>query len=109
MGLFGNENYVYPVLYGEMGLVNFAVDVFNDLYDNIEKLLEEEKIARNNMIMADVACDEAIGCLKTFKESESIGFCELMKKQAATALKQCGLSLVEKNRLHQDIERNAVK
>ncbi len=59
------------------------MDIFNGLlYGNVGKLSEEDKTARNILIMADIVPDEAIKYLKFFlEESESIGFLELMKNK----------------------------
>ena len=49
-------NYVYPVLHGEIGLINLALDSFYDILDdNVEVMSEEEKIIRNTTILADAA------------------------------------------------------
>lgn len=62
------EYYIYPVLHGEIGLVNCAVDGFYDILDdNIEILSEEEKMARNVQIMADIAKDDAVEKRNIFK------------------------------------------
>jgi hypothetical protein len=38
-------NYVYPVLHGEIGLVNHALDeLYGILDDNVEVMSDEEKI-----------------------------------------------------------------
>jgi hypothetical protein len=39
------KHYVYPVLHGEIGLINNALDAFYDVLDeNIEVMRDEEKI-----------------------------------------------------------------
>jgi hypothetical protein len=48
------SNYVYPILHGEIGLVNDAIDLFYDILDdNVEVMSDAEKTARNNYIVAD--------------------------------------------------------
>ncbi len=68
--------YIYPVLHGEIGLVNGAVDgLYSELDDNVEKMSSEEKTARNHQIIADIARDAAVQ--KTFNDSEEIEFLTL--------------------------------
>jgi hypothetical protein len=86
MGFLEIENYIYPILHGKIGLVNCAVDGFNDFWQ-CWKAIGRGENSTNVLIMADITRDEAIEGLKTFKESESIGFYELMNKQAGTC--QC--------------------
>jgi hypothetical protein len=71
MGLHSVSNYVYPVLRGDTGLVNDAVDLFYDILDsNIEVMSYREK-------------------LKHWKEMQSIDleFYEVFRKDISKALK----------------------
>jgi len=63
------SDYIYPVLHGEIGLVNNALDAFYDILDdNIEVLTDEEKISHTTTILADAALETAAEEFKHFKE-----------------------------------------
>ena len=50
------EDYIFPVLHGEIGLANLALDHFLDFVDDKEEVLSEEgKVARNYLVIAEVA------------------------------------------------------
>jgi hypothetical protein len=54
------SHYIYPVLHGEIGLVNNALDaLYGILDDNIEVLSDEEKTSRNTAILADTRSDSS--------------------------------------------------
>jgi hypothetical protein len=54
------QNYIFPQLLFEIGVVNMVLDNFYGfIEDQVEILSPEEKIARNNIIIADVAPTEA--------------------------------------------------
>ena len=52
-------NFVYPVLHGEIGLVDAATDCFYDVLDDkIEVMSNDEKKARTKVILKEVKVDE---------------------------------------------------
>ena len=94
--------YVYPVLHGEIGLVNNALDAFSDILDdNIEVMSDEEKTARNTTIFADATLESAVEKLKDWKERSSIDvrFYEVLNSEIKDRLKGQGISQDERNEL----------
>jgi hypothetical protein len=76
------SHYIYPVLHGEIGQVNNALDAFYDvLDDNVEVLTDEGKTSRNTTILADAVFETAAEELETFKESlkVDISFHDILK------------------------------
>ena len=54
------ENYIFPQLHFEIGVVNMVLDnLYSFIEDQVEVLSPEEKVGRNNVIIANVALDEA--------------------------------------------------
>jgi hypothetical protein len=54
------SHYIYPVLHGEIGLVNNVLDALYDILDdNVEVLSDEEKTSWNTAILADAAYESA--------------------------------------------------
>lgn len=54
------SNYVYPGFHGEIDLVSDAVDGFyNILDDNVDIVSNEEKTARNNYIVVEIALENS--------------------------------------------------
>jgi hypothetical protein len=99
------SNYVYPVLHGQIGLVNDAVDLFYVILDdNAEVMSDVEKTTRNNYIVAEIALENSREILKRWKEMQSIDleFYDVLRKDISNALKQRGLSDVEQNRLKEE-------
>ncbi len=48
------EDYIFPVLHGEIGLANLALDHFLDFVDDKGEVLSEEgKVARNYLVIAE--------------------------------------------------------
>ena len=86
------SNYIYPVLHGEIGSVNNALDAFIDIIDdNIKVLTDEEKTFRNTTIFADAAWETAADELKHFKDERSlvdIRFYEVLKSDIKDRLKE---------------------
>jgi len=94
--------YVYPVLHGEIGLVNNALDAFSDILDdNIEVMSDEEKTARSTTIFADATLESAVEKLKDWRERSSIDvrFYEVLNSEIKDRLKGQGISQDERNEL----------
>jgi hypothetical protein len=54
------QNHIFPQLHFEIGVVNMVLDNFYGfIEDEVEISSQEEKIARNNMFIAEVALAEA--------------------------------------------------
>ena len=65
------ENYMFPQLHAEIGLVNNMLDKFYSFIDDqVEAISPEEALARNTYIMADVAVCNATQALSDWKETE---------------------------------------
>jgi len=65
------ENFMFPELHAEIGLVNNVLDKFYSFIDDqVEAITPEEATARNTYIIADVALTKAIQRLSEWKESE---------------------------------------
>jgi len=100
-------NYVYPVLHGEIGLINLALDSFYDvLDDNIEVMSEEEKIIRNTTFHTDAAFETSRETLEELKASttDDVSFQEIVLEEILASLRQRGISEEEKNRLRGEME-----
>jgi len=83
-------NYVYPVLHGEIGLINLALDSFYDILDdNVEVMSEEEKIIRNTTILADAAFETSRETLEELKASSTavdVSFHEIVLEEILASL-----------------------
>jgi len=91
------ENYMFPQLHAEIGLVNNVLDKFYCFIDDqVEAISPEEALARNTYIMANVTVCNATQALSDWKETEGpqlefnrysrIGVArELKKKKSRTA------------------------
>jgi len=100
-------NYVYPVLHGEIGLINLALDSFYDILDdNVEVMSEEEKIIRNTTILTDAAFETSRETLEELKASttDDVSFQEIVLEEILASLRQRGISEEEKNRLRGEME-----
>ena len=100
------SHYIYPVLHGEIGLVNNALDAFYDILDdNIEVLTDEEKMSRNTTILSDAAFEAATENLTTFKESlkADITFYDIMKSDINDRLQEA-ISQEERDELYQQMQ-----
>jgi hypothetical protein len=100
-------HYVYPVLHGEIGLVNNALDAFYDILDdNIEVMSDEEKIARNTTILANAALEASLEKMQEIKDSSTvdISFFEIFKSEISSHLRRRGISEEENNRPHREKE-----
>jgi hypothetical protein len=104
--------FVYPVLHGEIGLANVAVDAFFDVLDDkIEVMTVAEKTARSQVVFADIAFDSCKDRLAEWSTSGPIdlaGF-QIARTDVNAALRQRGLSEEQKSRLvidKQDVEDN---
>jgi len=65
------ENYMFPQLHAEMGLVNNVLDKFYSFIDDqVEAISPEEALARNSYIIADIALCNAMRELSVWKEME---------------------------------------
>jgi hypothetical protein len=99
------DQVVYPVLHSEIGLVNDALDSFYDFIDdNIEVLTDYEKVAWNQLVLADVALETAVERRNNWRNNEGIevSVYEVFIADAMEALKQHGISREEWNQLQRD-------
>jgi hypothetical protein len=65
------ENYIFPELHAEIGLVNNVLDKFYAFIDDqVEAVTPEEALARNTYIVADVSLTKAMQRLSEWKENE---------------------------------------
>jgi hypothetical protein len=99
--------YVYPVLHGEIGLVNNALDGLYDVIDeNIEVMSDAEKIARNTAILAHAALESAVENFKAWEASSNIdlSFYEMFKLEVNSNLRQWQISQEQRNQLLSDKE-----
>jgi hypothetical protein len=82
-------NYVYPVLHGEIGLVNHALDAFHDILDdNVEVMSDEEKFIRNTTILADAAFETSREKMEEWKATSTVdlSFHEILMDEITTSL-----------------------
>lgn len=96
------SNYIYPVLHGEIGLINGVLDNFYDfLDDKVEVLSEEEKVAGINTIIADVAHDKAKQRLSNWQGNEGVTLISLRheKQYVQGLLKQRNTTVERKMEL----------
>ena len=64
------SHYIFPQLHIEIGLVNNILESFNDFVEEqVEVAPPEERLARNNMIMSDVAFIKAKQKVDEWKDS----------------------------------------
>jgi hypothetical protein len=104
-GFIEVDHIIYPVLHGEIGLVNDVLDSFYDfLDDNIEVMTNDKKSACNQVVLADVALETSLERINDWKNNEGIviSFYEVFKADAAEALKNRKISREEKNQLQHD-------
>jgi len=53
------KDFIFPQLHFEIGVVNMVLDNFYDFVeDKVEKLSPEEKVARNNIVVAEHGLEE---------------------------------------------------
>ncbi len=100
-------NYVNPVLHGEIGLVNHALDALYDILDdNVEVMSDEEKIICNTTILADAAFETSREKMEEWKATNRVdlSFHEILMDEITTSLQQHGISEEEKNRLRGERE-----
>ena len=100
-------HYIYPVLHGESGLVNNALDTFYDILDdNVEVMSDEEKVACNRTILADMALEAALENSQEYRDSSTVdvSFYDILKSDISRQLRSCGISEEEKNWLRCDKE-----
>jgi hypothetical protein len=63
------ENYIFPELHAEIGLVNNVLDNFNTfIHDQVEAVIPEELKSRNSFIVTDVALTLATQRVSNWKE-----------------------------------------
>jgi hypothetical protein len=96
------SHYIYPVLHGEIGLINNALDAFYDIHDdNVEVMSDEEKVARNRTILADTALEAALEKSQEYRDSSTVdvSFYDILKSDISRQLRSRGFSEEEKNRL----------
>ncbi len=90
------EDYIFPLLHFEIGAVNNVLDnLRNFVEDQVEIISEAEKVGRNCVITADVACTRAKEILEEFSENGAavdVRFLRLQKVEVNQALKQRGLT-----------------
>jgi hypothetical protein len=101
------KHFVYPVLHGEIGLVNDAIDALYDILDqDVEIMSNEEKTARNNFIVAQITLENGRRELLRWKEERQMDIesFEVAKKDAIIALKRRNLSIEERNQIKEDKE-----
>jgi hypothetical protein len=78
------SHYIYPVLHGEIGLVNNTLDAFYDLLDdNVEVMSDEEKVAHNRTILADTALEAALEKSQEYQDSSTVdvSFYDILKSK----------------------------
>jgi hypothetical protein len=100
------SHYIYPVLHGEIGLVNNVLDALYDILDdNVEVLSDEEKTSWNTAILADAAYESAAEDLRDFKEAVKvdINFYVIMKSDIRDHLQEV-IPQNEKDELHQQLQ-----
>ena len=100
------SNYIYPVLHGEIGLVNNVLDALYDILDdNIEVLSDEEKTSWNTAILADAAYESAAEDLRDCKEAVKVDiiFYVIMKSDIRDRLQEV-IPQNEKDELHQQLQ-----
>jgi hypothetical protein len=97
--------YIYPVLHGEIRLVNDAFDGFYDYVDDtVEVMSDEEKLTWNLLVWADVTLNATAKKRNDWGKNEAIviSFYEVFKSEAVDALWQRGILHEEKNQLQHD-------
>jgi len=101
------SHYIYPVLHGEIGLVNNALDAFYNVLDDIvEVMSDKEKVACNRTIISDAALQAAIEKLQEYRDriTVNVSFYDVLKSDISRQLQSHGISEEEKNRLCRERE-----
>ena len=95
-------HFVFPQLHIEIGLVNNALESFYDFVEEqVEVATPEERMARNSMILSDVAVVKAKERLDEWKETSGadLAMQRYSKSQLSKALKSRGISAPERQSL----------
>ncbi len=78
-----------PQLHIEIGLTNNVLDNFYDfIEDQVEKASPEEKVARNELVIADVAYTRAQEKLESWKENGATDLVMFRLEKALAALRE---------------------
>ena len=91
------QNYIFPELHAEIGLVNNVLDKFYSFIDDkVEAITEEELTRRNSFIVADVALTVAMQRLQSWKEDAApqLEFHRHERMQVVKELKRPNLGAV---------------
>jgi hypothetical protein len=92
------QNYIFPELHVEIGLVNNVLDKFYSFIDDkVEAVTQEELTRRNSFIVADVALTRALNRLSNWKEDTApqLEFHRHERMQVANKLKTRNLESLE--------------
>jgi hypothetical protein len=88
------QNYIFPELHAEIGLVNNVLDNFYTFIDDqVEALTPEELTSRNSFIVSDVALTLAMQRVSNWKEDVALQleFHRYNRIQLSKELKKRGL------------------
>jgi hypothetical protein len=99
------EDYIFPVLHAEIGLSNLALSGFLDFVDDrVEVISDEEKTARNNLVIADVAFGKATEAKQDFVGNDGINlaFFRSERVNVNKALRRNRITEHERNSLLED-------
>jgi hypothetical protein len=101
------KNYIFPVLHFEIGAVNNVLDNFYGfIEDQVEILSQDERVARNNLIICEVSLTEAKEAHDGFLEAAEmqLQFQRILRSDVSDSLKDRNLTNEERRELESEKE-----
>ena len=103
------QNYIFPQLHFEIGVVNMVLDNFYGfIEDRIEHLSPEEKIARNKILIAESALTEAKSKLENRKNNSYQTLCNLRLRRKNIQLELNNKTINAQNKDEISREKNDI-